>query len=546
LLAGSVPGSANALFAAVNSNDGRGVYGESAGGSGVRGKSGSANGVYGTSDTGNGVRGEHSGSGNYGYLGSQDYGVYGSGNNVGVKGVSSINTGGIGVDGFSSYYVGVRGSSTSSTGVEGISVTGTGVYGTSGPGWGVWGYSTNSAGVAGSHPSGNLGSLGSSQTGVYGYCPGGSGVNYAIKGKTNSPTGYGGYFEGGGYFSGNVGIGTENPEYKLDVRGDIKVGGPWDGPDADSPFIRGVMASNDRFYIYGKSDGINNGSLIIGTGDDGTEPIVFAQGNPPGTERMRIASNGNVGIGTNSPSAKLNVVGTTAIGSSSNVANGTYAIALGEGCGAAAAVSIAIGVEAQTSAAHAISIGKGAHADNLGAISIGYYTASSGFYSMALGSHINAAGNRSFGIGLDDTPRNIYASNVMAIMGGNVGIGTTSPGNILTIAQDSATDPVADAWTVYSSRRLKTHIAPLESSLENVQKLQGVSFDWKANGKHDIGLIAEDVGQVIPEVVEYEENGVDAKSVDYARLVSVLIEAMKEQQKEIDALKRRLAVLEAE
>jgi hypothetical protein len=165
---------------------------------------------------------------------------------------------------------------------------------------------------------------------------------------------------------------------------------------------------------------------------------------------------------------------------------------------------------------------------------------------MALGSHINAAGARSFGIGLDDTPRNIYASNVMAIMGGNVGIGTTSPGNILTIMQGSATDPVADAWTVYSSRRLKTNIAPLDNSVEKVQKLQGVSFDWRTNGKHDIGLIAEDVGQVIPEVVTYEENGVDAKSVDYARLVSVLIEAVKGQQREIDALKKRLAILEGE
>ena len=58
-----------------------------------------------------------------------------------------------------------------------------------------------------------------------------------------------------------------------------------------------------------------------------------------------------------------------------------------------------------------------------------------------------------------------------------------------------------------------------------------MSYDWKADGKHDIGLIAEEVGEVIPEVVAYEENGIDAKSVDYARLVAVLIEAVKAQQK---------------
>ncbi|MBI1956107.1 MAG: tail fiber domain-containing protein [Acidobacteria bacterium] len=80
-------------------------------------------------------------------------------------------------------------------------------------------------------------------------------------------------------------------------------------------------------------------------------------------------------------------------------------------------------------------------------------------------------------------------------------------------------------------------------------RLRGVSFEWKADGRHDIGLIAEEVGEVVPEVVAYEENGVDAKSVDYARLVSVLIEAVKEQQaqirqlqSEVEGLKARLGV----
>jgi len=121
---------------------------------------------------------------------------------------------------------------------------------------------------------------------------------------------------------------------------------------------------------------------------------------------------------------------------------------------------------------------------------------------------------------------------------GNVGIGTNNPGNILTIQQNSATDPVADAWTTYSSRRWKTNIKTIENPLETVQALRGVTYDWKASGKHDIGLVAEEVGEVIPEIVAYEENGIDAKSVDYARLVAVLIEAVKEQQETIGDLKK--------
>jgi hypothetical protein len=113
---------------------------------------------------------------------------------------------------------------------------------------------------------------------------------------------------------------------------------------------------------------------------------------------------------------------------------------------------------------------------------------------------------------------------------GKISVGTGAQTNIITVQQSSATDPIADAWTVYSSRRWKTNIAPISHGLDKVMALQGVTFDWKDSGKHDIGLIAEDVGMVIPEVVAYEENGKDAKSVDYARLVAVLIEAVKEQQ----------------
>jgi flagellar biosynthesis chaperone FliJ len=62
-----------------------------------------------------------------------------------------------------------------------------------------------------------------------------------------------------------------------------------------------------------------------------------------------------------------------------------------------------------------------------------------------------------------------------------------------------------------------------------------VAFEWKEDGRPDIGLIAEEVGAVLPEIVEFEENGTDAKSVNYSRLVSVLIEAVKVQQQQLDA-----------
>ena len=113
-----------------------------------------------------------------------------------------------------------------------------------------------------------------------------------------------------------------------------------------------------------------------------------------------------------------------------------------------------------------------------------------------------------------------------------VGIGTTAPSNILTIAR-GAGHPVSDSWETYSSRRWKTNIQTLPDALAKVEQLRGVSYDLKDSGKHEIGVIAEEVGAVVPELVSWEANGKDASGVDYSRLTAVLIEAVKEQQAQI-------------
>ena len=141
----------------------------------------------------------------------------------------------------------------------------------------------------------------------------------------------------------------------------------------------------------------------------------------------------------------------------------------------------------------------------------------------------------------------VYINDVNATnyFGGKVGIGVTNPSNAITLPNNpnSTGQGLANSWTTYSSRRWKTNINTLDGALETVGKLRGVTYNWKKDAKRDIGLIAEEVGEVIPEVVQYEENGKDAKSVDYARLVALLIQGMKEQQKQIDELKERITVM---
>jgi hypothetical protein len=129
-----------------------------------------------------------------------------------------------------------------------------------------------------------------------------------------------------------------------------------------------------------------------------------------------------------------------------------------------------------------------------------------------------------------------YVMNTPLVLspgGGGVGIGTTTVTRVLTVGAGLG-HTIADGYDTYSSRRWKTNIRTLTGALEKVEQLRGVSYDLKANGKHEIGVIAEEVGAVVPELVSWEKNGKDAQGVDYTRLTALLIEAMKEQQRQID------------
>jgi len=105
----------------------------------------------------------------------------------------------------------------------------------------------------------------------------------------------------------------------------------------------------------------------------------------------------------------------------------------------------------------------------------------------------------------------------------------------------------ANSWITYSSAKWKENITPINNALEKVGKLQGVYYDWKQEqgGKRDIGFVAEDVGKVVPEVVSWEEDGKSASGMDYARVNALLVEAIKEQQKQIEELKKEVATLKS-
>jgi hypothetical protein len=96
-----------------------------------------------------------------------------------------------------------------------------------------------------------------------------------------------------------------------------------------------------------------------------------------------------------------------------------------------------------------------------------------------------------------------------------------------------------------SSLRFKTNVQPFLGGLNVITRLRPISFNWKEGGLPDIGLGAEDVARVAPSFVFTNSRG-EVEGVRYERLNMLLINAVKEQQKEIEQLRAQVRRLRAE
>jgi hypothetical protein len=293
--------------------------------------------------------------------------------------------------------------------------------------------------------------------------------------------------------------------------------------------------ANDYFTAVGLFAGQDlDGSVMAGN------PNVCVQQNSGSCENgMNEANNTFLGAGTALSTGSL--YNATAIGSNA-VASQIHSLVLGcvpntNGC--AQSVSVGIGTTApqqtlDVSGGNAIIRGPSFNAPG-----------QQGNLYLGDMSHMIGA---QWGLGLniltydDYDTMVIYDGNGGAI-GGTVALGyfQSPPTNIFAIQQGYGAG-TADGWNVYSSRRWKTNIETLHGALDKVNRLRGVSYDTKNTGEHEIGVIAEEVGAVVPEVVSWEDNGKDARSVDYARLTALLIEATKERQMLIQKQQQQIRV----
>ena len=277
----------------------------------------------------------------------------------------------------------------------------------------------------------------------------------------------------------------------------------------------------------------------------------------------------------------------TAMGISTE-ASGQYSTAMGMYTISNANISTAMGMSTTASGNASTAMGELTTANNQASTAIGKETLSSGWASTAMGQETNATGDRSTSMGHYSTA----SADVSTAMGfqstatGDVstamGFGTIAGGFATTAIgmwnYSGSDDPYPDSWNyantafvigngadnsnksdafkvmfngdatlagnlnVNSDARLKANIISLGSTLAKLLQIDGKSYTMKKdeNKKQKIGVLAQDIEKVFPELVS-ESNGI--KSVNYQGLVPVLINALKEQQSEIETYRNEVIEL---
>ncbi len=255
-----------------------------------------------------------------------------------------------------------------------------------------------------------------------------------------------------------------------------------------------------------------------------------------------VTGRASLGLGTAALSASGDFAASSHNHSAGNITSGTLAVARG-----------GTGVTTIAEIKTALSLGNAAYADlGTGAsdAAVGNHSHSS-FGTTTFTADIKLADNLWINGYTDDTASRIrfHHNNSDAYQDWETGNYYIRYDTTTKYMMDSSGNFHADAdvyaysTSVGSDKKLKKNIKDIKYGLSDVLKLRGVDFDWKEkrDGKHDIGVIAQEVKEIIPEVVSEVPDFEDGTylTVDYSKLVPVLIESIKELKEELDELKCR-------
>lgn len=301
--------------------------------------------------------------------------------------------------------------------------------------------------------------------------------------------------------------------------------------------------ANGYQTLYSNTTGSNNvasGYESLRNNSTGYDNIAF------GTQSLysNTAGDANVSIGTNSLYFNTVGINNTAIGTESGLnSNGDANIFLGYGAGCYETGSNRLYIENSDADANEALIYGEFDTDKLrfnGHVLISNANASHLYATLSLDNLViaNLGGNN---LGLD--------GDIVPFTNSTFDIGNS-------LINQHWDEVVANTFVTYSDRRTKRHISELPYGLEDLMKLQPVSYSYNEtispNNRTRLGLIAQDVEKIIPEVVITEDVDIDPKTgkkivvpgdylaMSYIELIPVLIKAVQEQQKEIVALKNQL------